>query len=224
MKEKINDNTVILPLMNGVDIYERVRRIIENGVVLPVCVYVASHIKEKGIVEHKGKPGKIIFGPDPQRSDADAQWVYELLKTSGVDAIYKEDALPDIWTKFVFIASFGLISSRFDKSIGQIAEDAELKEKATKIMREIEEIAAKKNISLPLDIIKLTYGKAAAFPYDTPTSLQLDVNSGRKHNELELFAGAILKYGKELNTKVGETAKIYEEINIFIRGKNDDTN
>jgi 2-dehydropantoate 2-reductase len=28
-------------------------RIIPDHVVLPSCVYVASHIKEKGIVEHK---------------------------------------------------------------------------------------------------------------------------------------------------------------------------
>ena len=77
---------------------------------------------------------------------------------------------------------------------------------------EITEIADKKNISLPPDIINLTFEKAHAFPYDTPTSLQLDVQSGKPQNELELFAGAILKYGKESNTETAETAKIYEEI------------
>lgn len=212
LREIITENSVILPLMNGVDVYERIRKIIEKGVVLPACVYVASHIKEKGVIEHKGQPGKIIFGRDPQKPSYDAQWVAELLKASGVDAIYKDDASPDIWTKFFFIASFGLVSARFDKSIGQVAEEPELKTRATEIMREIAEIAVKKGISLPPDIINLTFEKAAAFPYDTPTSLQLDVQSGKNHSELELFAGAILKYGKELNTATDKTAKIYREI------------
>lgn len=212
LKKVTNENTVILPLMNGVDIYERIRKIIETGIVLPACVYVASHIKEKGVVEHKGNPGKIIFGKDPQKPSYDAQWVDELLKASGIDASYKVDSFPDIWTKFFFIASFGLVSARFDKSIGQIAQEPMLKTRTTEIMREIAEIAAKKAISLPPDIINQTFEKAAAFPYDTSTSLQLDVQSGKDRNELELFAGAILKYGKKLNTKVSETAKIYEEI------------
>lgn len=219
LKEKADENSVILPLMNGVDIYERIRKIIENAVVLPACVYVASHIKAKGVVEHKGKPGKIIFGKDPQKPDKDAQWIYELLKKSGIDADYKEDAFPDIWTKFVFIAGFGLVSARFNKSIGQVAEEPELRAQATEIMREIAEIADKKGVRLPDDIIKLTFEKAAAFPYDTPTSLQLDVQSGKVQNELELFAGAILRYGKETNTPVNQTAEIYREIKNLKIGK-----
>ena len=212
LNDKINENSVILPLMNGVDIYERIRKVIENGVVLPACVYVASHIKEKGVVEHKGKTGKIIFGRDPQKPERDARWIEELLKTSSIDAIYKPDASSDIWTKFLFIASFGLISARYDKTIGQVAEEPQLKRRATVIMREIELVAAKKSIRLPDDAINLTFEKAAAYPFDTPTSLQLDVRAGNGRSELELFAGAILKYGKELNTDVSETAKIYQEI------------
>jgi 2-dehydropantoate 2-reductase len=79
-------------------------------------------------------------------------------------------------------------------------------------MREIAEIAVVKNISLPPDLINLTFEKVAAFPYDTPTSLQLDVRSGKSQNELELFAGAIIKYGKDLNIATDKTAKIYHEI------------
>ena len=45
-------NTILLPMMNGADIYDRIRKIIPNNTILPSCVYVASHIKEKGIVEH----------------------------------------------------------------------------------------------------------------------------------------------------------------------------
>jgi 2-dehydropantoate 2-reductase len=42
--------------------------------------------------------------------------------------------------------------------------------------------------------------------------LQLDVQSNRANNELELFAGAIINYGRLLNIPVIETEKIYAEI------------
>ena len=55
LKNVLSPETILLPLMNGVDIYDRVRKIITTNTILPACVYVASHKKEKGIVEHKGK-------------------------------------------------------------------------------------------------------------------------------------------------------------------------
>ncbi|SHF99525.1 ketopantoate reductase family protein [Pedobacter caeni] len=212
LKTRIKEDTVILPLMNGVDIYERIRKIIPNGIVLPSCVYVASHIKEKGTVEHKGNPGKIVMGKDPKNPQYDAQEIADLLKEAGIDLSYKEDSFPDIWTKYFFIASFGLVTARYNKSIGQVVEETALHERAASIMKEIEAIAKKKEISIPEEIIEKTFQKAASFPYQTPTSLQLDVQSGKENTELELFAGAIIDYGKELGIPVPETKKIYDEI------------
>lgn len=213
LKTRIKEDTLILPLMNGVDIYERIRKIIPNGIVLPSCVYVASHIKEKGTVEHKGNPGKIVMGKDPKNPQYDAQKVADLLKEAGIDLDYKEDSFPDIWTKYFFIASFGLVTARYNKSIGQVVEEPALHERAALIMKEIQTIAKKKEISIPGEIIEKTFQKAASFPYQTPTSLQLDVQSRKENTELELFAGAIIDYGKELGIPVPETQKIYDEIN-----------
>ncbi len=59
---KINDSTIIIPLLNGIDIYDRVRKIITKGYVLPACVYVGTHIKQPGVVEQSGGECTIIFG------------------------------------------------------------------------------------------------------------------------------------------------------------------
>lgn len=212
LKEKIKRHTVILPLMNGVDIYDRIRETIDMGTIMPSCVYVASHIKEKGTIEHQGKPGKIISGSDPKGIQQYMVWAVDFLKGCGIDLTFKANALPDIWTKFYFIASFGLVSARYDQPMGAICEIPHLKTRATSIMQEIGNIASKKGVVLPENINGLTFQKAAAFPYHTPTSLQLDIQSKKPNNELELFAGAIIRYGKELGVPVPETAKIYREI------------
>jgi 2-dehydropantoate 2-reductase len=169
LKDKIKNDTIILPLMNGVDIYERIRKIITNGIVLPSCVYVASHIKEKGVVEHKGNPGKIIVGKDPENKQFDPQPIVDLFKEASIDIEYKEDSFPAIWSKYFFIASFGLVSARYNKSIGQVNEEPELHERALRIMQEIQAIAITKEINLPENIIELTFQKAVSFPFQTPT-------------------------------------------------------
>ncbi|PKB15099.1 ketopantoate reductase family protein [Flavobacterium sp. 5] len=212
IKEKIKNDTIILPLMNGADIYERIRGIIPNGIVLPACVYVASHIKEKACIEHKGKAGKIILGKDPLHQQFSPDEIVSTLKNAGIDMEFKENSLPEIWTKFFFIASFGLVTARYNKSIGQVNEEDNLKMEALAIMAEIKKITNLKGIKLSDTIIADTFEKAATFPYHTPTSLQLDVQSKKSQNELELFAVTIIKYGKELKLKVPATIKIYEEI------------
>lgn len=54
VKNKIKDDTDIIPLLNGVDIYERVRKIIPNGVVYPSCAYVGTHLERYGKVTQNG--------------------------------------------------------------------------------------------------------------------------------------------------------------------------
>jgi len=212
IKPLVKADTIIIPLMNGIDIYERIRKVIPTGIVLPSCVYVASHIKEKGIVEHKGNPGRIISGKDPQHPEYDPQPIITLLKAADIHIEIKEDAFPDIWTKYFFIASFGLVSARYNQSIGQVNENPELHLRAEKIMNEILAIAQARKINLPADIIHQTFKRSESFPYATPTSLQLDVQSGKENTELALFSGAIIRLGQEYGLTVEETLSIQREI------------
>ncbi|MGX5683081.1 ketopantoate reductase family protein [Chryseobacterium cucumeris] len=212
LQEVINKDTVLLPMMNGADIYDRIRKIIPEHTILPTCIYVASHIKERGVVEHKGKAGKMIVGRDPEHFSAPVEWITELLSESKIDFDFKDNSLSDIWTKFIFIASFGLVTAKHNSSIGTVCTDEQQQKEASEIMKEIKQIADKKGIYLQEDIIAKTFEKASTFPFETPTSLQLDINSGKKDNELELFAGAVLKYGAETAVETPFTQKIYTEI------------
>lgn len=208
----ITKKTILLPMMNGADIYDRIRKIIPSNTILPSCVYVASHIKEKSIVEHKGKAGKLIFGRDPEHTTENIGWIVDLIESSKINFEFKESSLIEIWTKFIFIASFGLVTAKYNSSIGAVCSIELQKEEATKIMDEIKSIADRKGIYLQDNIILKTFEKASTFPPETPTSLQLDVNSEKENNELELFAGAIIKYGKEMNINTHFTESVYQEI------------
>ncbi|SFN79683.1 2-dehydropantoate 2-reductase [Chryseobacterium oleae] len=212
LKNVISKDTILLPMMNGADIYERIRKILPDNIILPTCLYVASHIKEKGVVEHKGKTGKMIVGRDPQHFSEDVNWIVDLLKESKIDFVFKDNSLTDIWTKYIFIASFGLVTAKHNSSIGTVGKDDEQRHEAAEIMKEIKTIADKKGIVLDEDIIQKTFDKAATFPFETPTSLQLDVNSGKENNELELLGGAVLNFGTELHLATPFTRKIYDEI------------
>ena len=65
LSTKITNDTIVLPLLNGIDIHERLRAAVAGGVILPACVYVGTHIEAPGRVLQKGGGCTIIYGPDP---------------------------------------------------------------------------------------------------------------------------------------------------------------
>lgn len=212
----IKKNTILIPMMNGADIYDWIREILPNHTILPSCVYVASHIKEKGVVEHIGKTGGLVIGKDPSHTSEDIDWIVELLKNSQINFELKESSTIEIWTKFMFIASFGLVTAKHDSSIGAVCSDESQRTEARKIMAEIKLIADKKGVGFSEHIIEDTFQVASTFPSKSPTSLQLDVHSGKGNNELELFAGTIIKHGKSMKISTVFTESILLDIKVIL--------
>ena len=61
-----DSSTLILPLLNGVDIHERIRRYCKKGVVFPSCIYVGTHIEAPGVIYQKGGGCVVYLGVDPE--------------------------------------------------------------------------------------------------------------------------------------------------------------
>jgi 2-dehydropantoate 2-reductase len=212
VKDHIRENTIILSLLNGADVREKLRAQMKTGIILPACVYISGYIEEPGVVAHIGKPGKMIFGKDPDHPNYIPHEIFKVFEKASIDFEWKDDAQPAIWEKYLLIASFGLISARYDRTLGEILDDPSLKEEVVGIMNEVYAIALKKNIRLPDGIVDLSLKKAAMFPRDTQTSLQRDIQQKKGRSELELFGGTIIDLGEKMHIPTPMTKKIYREL------------
>lgn len=203
--ENVQDDTVILPLLNGVDIYQRIRKKLEKGIVLPACVYVGTHIAEPGVVNQNGGNGMILMGGDPKVPGWNPSALTKLFDDVGILYQWHRDARPAIWEKYMFIAGFGLVGAAHNRSLGEIMADATLQEEVRDVMEEIRAIAVKQGIHLRGTIIDDSLQKGAHFPYETKTSFQRDLEHGIK-NEGDLFVETLIRLGKahETSTAVSE--------------------
>jgi 2-dehydropantoate 2-reductase len=211
LKEKVSSKTVILPLLNGVDIYERIRNRIHNGVVFPSCVYVGTHIEKYGKVMQRGGACTIFFGKDPGNNYFNEE-IIDLFKRANIKHQWQENPYIEIWNKFIFVAPFGLVTANYDKTFGEILASEELSNYVRTIMKEIIEIAKKKGIALSPDIINEVFIKAKGFPFETKTSFQRDIENSEKPDERELFGGTIIRMGKQFGLPVNTTQAIYDSI------------
>lgn len=201
---RVGERTIIVPLLNGVDIAERLRRRIKTGLILPACVYIGSRIEAPGHVIQFGGKGLLIFGPDPLVSDFDSRPLCDLFERAGIVFQWQDDAAAALWTKYVFIAAFALVSAWSGKSLGEIRVDGELNDLTGEVMAEI--------IALPADILAGSLRKADEFPPETTTSYQRDVAGGKGADEGDLFGGTILRLGEELGVPVPAARRLYSDI------------
>jgi 2-dehydropantoate 2-reductase len=211
-KDKIQDRTLILPLLNGIDIYERIRKIIKNGMVLPACVYLGTHIAGPGVIEQNGGNGIILTGPDPLFPQYTGEDLIPNLKAKGLEMTWNQDPRLAIWEKYLFIAAFGLVSAFSEKSLGVIMESEILRGMVRGIMAEILSLAISKGIRLPEDILEASLNKAFNFPYDARTSYQRDIESQRQLNEGDLYGGTIIREGIESGLPTPVTESVYRQI------------
>ena len=211
IKSNVHDNTVIIPLLNGVDIYDRIRAQMEGCIVLPACAFVGTHIQSAGVIKQNGG-GTITFGRDPRHPDFVAQNVIDFFKRMNVNFTWNDDPFPAIWEKYIFIAAFGLVSVHSGKTLGEIMENAEARDTVRSIMVEVAALARTKGIILPPNVIDESLEKASKVPHETKSSYQRDVESGKRSNEGDLYGGAIIRMGETLGVSTPVTASIYSEI------------
>jgi 2-dehydropantoate 2-reductase len=212
LKDKVTDKTIILPLLNGVDVYERVRAVIKTGVVLPSCVYIGTHIERPGEVRQRGGSCTIHLGKDPYNDYMDNR-IPEIFTRAGIKYNLAHNAYPEIWGKYIFIAAFGLVTAYSGKSIGQVLESQELSGYVKSIMDEVAAIAMAKNVQLSESAAGDAFLKGKNFPYETKTSFQRDFEVIDKPDERDLFGGTIIRLGKELGIAVPAADFIYAELN-----------
>ncbi len=212
ISRNIHEHTIVLPLLNGVDIYDRIREKLAAGIVLPACVYVGTHIEQPGVVTQKGGDGVILCGPDPRHPEFDATPLLALFERIQVKCTWNHDPYPAIWEKFMFIAAFGLVTAASGQTLGEAATDAEAFARVRGIMEEILAIACAKGVNLSEGILERSLAKAGNFPPEAKTSYHRDVETPGKRNEGDLFGGAILRMGKEFGIPTPVTQQVFATI------------
>ena len=212
IRQHMCEDTILLPLLNGVDSYERIRKIVTTGIVLPACVYVGTHIERPGVITQKGGDGVILCGYDPACPEFDSGEIIECFHSFGIKFTWNNDPYPAIWGKYIFIAAFGLVTASSGKTLGEVMANDALKQQVHQIMKEIVAIATKKGITLAENIVETSLEKGNNFPYETKTSYQRDVETPGKKNEGDLFGGAILRMGQEVGVPAPVTQSVFSAI------------
>lgn len=210
LKDKITDTTEIIPLLNGLDIYDRVRKVITKGTVYPACVYIGTYIEKPGVISQNGGACKIIFGQDIQNEQMDGKRVRECFDHAGILYEWSGQVQEAIWNKFMCVAPYGLVTAAYNKTMREVYEDDNLSRMVLRIMEVVYQLAEKSGVNLEKDSVRIAYELAKDFPWETKTSFQRDYEKKRGCDERETFGGTILMLAEKYQIEVEDIRKLYE--------------
>lgn len=206
----INKETVMIPLLNGVDIASRLHLILPQTSIVQGCVYISSFIEKPGVVRQAGGACKLILGTDDQ-SSKQYQYILDILLQAKINAELTDKISTALWTKYLLICPLAGLTSATNKTFGEIMENADLRERLRKTIEEVKSIANARKIELPEDIVDKTLESISRFAYDTKTSMQIDRERG-KDTEIDIFTNYIIKSGKELKISTPLHDGIYSQL------------
>jgi 2-dehydropantoate 2-reductase len=216
----VAENTVILPLMSGVDVYERVREIIKKGIVLQSSVYVTSEIVKPGVVTQKGNDGHILMGPDPKYKGYYPQFLAELFDLAGIAYEWNEAPEEEIWEKYMFVASYSMVTAAFDITAGDVFSDFNFEEITRQVITEIYNVGKAAGVNIYECAINDSLYRGRKFDHNTKTLYQRDIELNGAKNESNIFGEALLKMASEFSVDIPVIEGLQNTIQERIKKRN----
>ncbi len=208
IKPVLNENTLVISLLNGVNNSEVLTSILGRENVLGGLCKIVSKVEEYGIINHLSYESTIVFGERNNKITEKAQMLESTFVNAGIKTKLADDIQREVWTKFLFISTISAIGALTRSTIGEMIASEEIKKIMIQTSEEIVAIAKAKGVNLSDDIIEKQFQIIDSQPYNTTASLQRDIMDG-KPSELEAQNGTIVRMGIELGIPTPVNAFIY---------------
>ena len=204
----IGPETLLVPLGNGVANAEKIRMHYPENPVANGAVYIVSHLEAPGVVKVKGKGAYIVIGSDGGVSQ-EIQQLGEVLDRAGIKTKVSGEITTEVWKKFLLISAMATLTSCYDEPMGAVVKKRAKELDA--ILHEILAVGRAEGAKLKESDIEKAVDQVKRVPYDSPTSMWLDIKAGRK-SELEALSGYVVKRGAEHGIPVPVMRRCYEEL------------
>jgi 2-dehydropantoate 2-reductase len=207
----IGEDTIVLPLQNGVEAASQLSEVLGSGNVCGGLAKIVCFLADPGHIRHTGMDPYIGFGELNNRRTKRVEKLLGTLKNAGINAEIMPDITAALWQKFLFVVSWGGVGAITRAPIGVIRTIPQTRRLLAQSMREILDVAQAYQIRLPADIVSTTLDFMDTLPPNGTTSMQRDIAEGRP-SEIEAWNGAVVRLGGEAGVAVSLHAFIYDSL------------
>lgn len=212
MQPLIAENSLVLPLLNGVDAVEILSAQFGREKVLNGLCGIFAKMLGPGHITHLGAAPWLQFGEQDNAVTERSKRVLALLqRTAGFDTKLVENITTAVWRKFIFIASTSGVGSVTRAPFGAVRANPATAKFLKAVIAEIIGVAAALKVELPQDIEQLVWQQIEKSGHNSDTSMQRDVLAGRP-SELDSQTGAVLRLAERAGVATPLNQMIYASL------------
>ena len=210
LASKLDSDTVVLSLQNGVDNPQRLHAIIGN-LVIPTVVYVGAEMAGPGHVKHHGR-GELIIGSSPR-----SETLAHTLEAAGIPTTIADDIEKVQWMKLVTNCAYNALSAVANIPYGPMAEVEGTNEFVASVVEECVAVARECGVILPDDMVQQIAKIPAAMPTQFSSTAQ-DLARG-KPTEIDFLNGFVVRKGVELGLPTPSNFALQTMVKLAERGR-----
>lgn len=192
----VGDQTLVLPLLNGLDAAEQLAAAWGQDHVLAGLTHISASIPAPGVIQQVSPVRRITFGECSGQITPRAERLRDVLLASGAEVILTPDVDVALWEKFLFIAAISGVCCLARLPMGPVLATPETRQLYVDALREVEAIARAGDVALSPDVVDRTLRLTEGFSPQTRPSLLAALEAGQRL-ELEAMIGTVVRYGRE---------------------------
>lgn len=214
IKNQVGENTLILSLLNGVDSEEKLIEAFGEEHVLYAFMRMSIVMKD-GKADFDPYWGKIHFGEKNNDTYSDRVLaVKEVFEDADIPYFIEPDMLKGIWFKYMCNIGENMTCALLGVPFGMFRVSEHANWIRVNAMREVVAIAQKKGIDIGEKEIAMQEKTVMTIPKENKPSTLQDLESG-KRTEIEMFAGTVVRMGKELGIPTPLNEMFYHGIQVL---------
>jgi len=211
MRPLIGEQTIVVPLENGVEAPEQLAKVLGAEHVLGGLCQLSAFIAASGHIRHVGMEPYVAFGERDGRPNSTAGSLRQAFQQAGVKAAIPADIQVAMWDKFIFIAAVSGVGAVTRSPMGVYRSLPETRRMLVEALQEVFAVAKARGVNMPDDTVEKRLAFIDNSPPGVVASMHRDIVEGRP-SELRSQNGAVVRMGQALGVPTPVHSFIYTSL------------
>jgi 2-dehydropantoate 2-reductase len=194
-KQTIKKDTIILPLQNGLDNIEKIKKYVHSKQIISGITTNGCVFSKPGLIIHTGI-GKTVFGELDGKKSKRIINIVDMFNESGIKSNISNNIIKEIWIKAIVNSSINPLTTFFKCKNGYLLENPILEKIVEKICAESTKIANTANLNLYYNDMINETKKVIKETSENYSSMLQSIQKNKK-TEIESINGVIVELGEK---------------------------
>lgn len=212
MKPAVGPDTMILPLLNGMDHMDVLIDQFGSEHVLGGLCRISAFIEAPGYIRHVGIDPFLAFGEMNKEKSARVMELFRVIKdVPGCTIQVPEDISLAMWEKYLLISAFSGVGAVTRMPVGVFRAIPQTRAMFRRALEEVVLVANSRGVALSQQSVQSVMDRIDQTQPDTMASMQKDILAGRP-SELETQTGALVRMANAAGLSVPLHEFIYASL------------